>query len=170
MASSAVGAAAHVAAQSSARPRVVRVPADPPLEASCECADFHRQKAVEFPTVQEQVIVREIPEIRVVEETQEQIVDMTRVVPQERDRQRTVEQIADAPIPRTVEGIVEVIKSVPQGRVSRRIVEQVGDVLVPQVIEDIVEVVRFTPTKSAPRSVQRNRSWISPSRRWRGKL
>ena len=52
------------------------------------------QNIVEIPTVQEQVIVQEIPEVQVVEQIQEQIVETIKVDPLER---RTICELIRAP-------------------------------------------------------------------------
>ena len=52
---------------------------------------------VDFPTVQEQVIVQENPEIQFMERIQEQIVETIKKVPQERVQQRTVEHVLRVP-------------------------------------------------------------------------
>merc|ERR550532_1064583 len=78
------------------------------------------QKVVEIPTVQEIVTVQEIPEVQVIEMMQEvpqivqkpveqfvrQLVEVVKVVPQERVSNRTVEQIVDVPVPMVQEEIV----------------------------------------------------------------
>ena len=50
------------------------------------------QNIVDIPTVQEQVIVQGIPEVQVVEQIQEEIVEAIKVNPLERVQQRAVEQ------------------------------------------------------------------------------
>merc|ERR1712032_363258 len=67
----------------------------------------------------------------------EEIVEIAKIISQERVQQRTVEQVVDVPVPQVVEEIVEIAKIIPQERVQQRTVEQVVDVPVPQVVEEI---------------------------------
>ena len=60
------------------------------------------QIIVDIPTVQDQVIIQEIPEVQVVERIQEQIKDSIKVVPEERAQQHIVEQIVDVTVPRRI--------------------------------------------------------------------
>ena len=53
-------------------------------------------------TVQDQVIIQEIPEVQVVERIQEQTMDPIKVVPEERVQQHIVEQIVNVPMPRRI--------------------------------------------------------------------
>ena len=59
-------------------------------------------------------------------------------VPQERVQNRTLEQIVDFPVPRTMEAIVEVVPSLPQERVQNRTLEQIVGVPVPRTMEERV--------------------------------
>ena len=74
---------------------------------------------VENSTVQEQVIVPEIPELQVMERIQAQIVESIKEVPQERVQQRTVEQIMHAPAPQTQEQVI--VQEIPEVQVVVRI-------------------------------------------------
>ena len=51
------------------------------------------------PTVLEELIMEDIPEVQVVERIQEQNLVARKTIPQERGQQRTVEQIANVPVP-----------------------------------------------------------------------
>ena len=53
-------------------------------------------------TVQDQVIIQEIPEVQVVERIQEQTMDPIKVVPEERVQQHIVEQIVNVTVPRRI--------------------------------------------------------------------
>ena len=84
----------------------------------------------------------------------EEILEVIKVISQERESERIVVLIFDVPVlqvleeivvavSQVVEEILEVFKVIPQERVSEFFVEQVVDVPVPQVLEDIVAVVRL---------------------------
>ena len=77
----------------------------------------------------------------------EEILEVIKVISQERESEFFVEQIFDVPVLQVLEEIVEeileVIKVIPQEWVSEFFVEQIVDVPVPQVFEDIVEVARL---------------------------
>ena len=60
------------------------------------------QNIVDIPTVQDQVIIQETPEVQVVERIQEQTMDPIKVVPEERMQQHIVEQIVDVTVPRRI--------------------------------------------------------------------
>ena len=86
------------------------------------------QNVVGGSTLQEQMIIQKIPEVQVDERIQEQIVETTKVVAQERVQQRTVEQIVDVCVPQVQERSVELVKVILQERVSERIGEKIVDV------------------------------------------
>eukprot|EP00971_Amphidinium_carterae_P172822 3425841-Amphidinium_carterae.1 len=69
-----------------------------------------------------QVINRNVEQILdvPVPQTVEEIVNVPKIVPQERVQNRVVEQIVDVPVPQTVEEIVNVPKIVPQERKQNR--------------------------------------------------
>ena len=73
-------------------------------------------------------------------------VEQAQYIPQERDQQRTVEQIIDIFAPPAVEDIVEV----PQERISVCIVEQIISVPVLPSLEETVEGVMFDPAGTSP--------------------
>ena len=79
----------------------------------------------------EQIADVHVPEIM------EEIVEVAKIVQQERDQQHIVEEIVDAPVPQFLEEMVEVIKAIPQERISERIFEQVVNVP-----EETLEVVK----------------------------
>ena len=60
------------------------------------------QNIVDIPTVQDPVIIQDVPEVQVVERIQEQAVDPIKVVPEERVQQHIVEQIVDVTVPRRI--------------------------------------------------------------------
>ena len=116
--------------------------------------------AVENPTVSEQVVVSEIPEVPSMERIQEQIAE---TIPQERDR-RTVEQnvcmsvptvqeqtfVQEIPGTQVVERIQkQIAETIPQERVQRN-VEQNVRTSVPTVQEQ-----RFVPEKPGAQGVER---------------
>ena len=74
-----------------------------------------------------------------------EIVEVAKIVQQERVQQRTVEEIIDVPVPQCVEESVEVIKAIPQERISERTCEQIMDEPVPQAMGEIVEVFELSP-------------------------
>ena len=55
--------------------------------------------------------------------TRIEIVEVVKVIPQERISERIVEQIVDVPVPQIMEEIVEVVQIIPQERVQNRKVE-----------------------------------------------
>ena len=79
------------------------------------------QNIVQNSAVQEHEIVQENSELQVMERIQEQIVEITKEVPQERVQQRTVEQIVRVPVPQIQEQVV--VQEIPQ--VVERIQEQI---------------------------------------------
>ena len=57
-----------------------------------------------------------------------EIVEVVRLIPQERVHQRTVEQIVHVPAPQVAEEIAEVVQMIPQERISKRIIDRIVDV------------------------------------------
>ena len=57
-----------------------------------------------------------------------EIIEVVRLIPQERVQQRTVEQIVHIPVPQVVEEIAEVVQIIPQERVSKRIIDRIVNV------------------------------------------
>merc|ERR1719261_1634916 len=92
-----------------------------------------RQQFVEIPTVQEVVEERIVEEIQIREV--QQVVQVPKIVPQERVQQRQVEQIVDVPVPMMVEEIVHVPEITTQERVQHQMVDQFVDVPVPMTQE-----------------------------------
>ena len=82
----------------------------------------------------------------------EEILEVIKVIPQERESERVVEQIfdvpvlqvleeiVDVPVSQVVEEILEVFKVIPQERVLVFIVGQIVDVPVLHVLEEIVKL------------------------------
>jgi len=101
---------------------------------------------VEIPTVQAVMQVQEIPGIQTVERVEglvqknqrpaapaaAQTLEVPKIIPHERVRQRTVEQVVEVSVPHEVEETVEVAGILPQKRVQQRTVEQAVDMPVPQ--------------------------------------
>ena len=87
----------------------------------------------------EQIV--DVPVPQVVEE----VVQVDRIVPQERVQQRTVEQIVEVPVPQMVEEVVHV----PQIQVQERIVQNI----VEQIVEVPRQIVSTSPTASPRRKV-----------------
>ena len=81
-----------------------------------------------------QVTIEYVPQVMA------EIVEVVRVIPQERVQQRTVEQIVDVPVPQVVEEIVEVVQIIPQGRLSVRINDRI--VSVPVVMQRLVPIIQ----------------------------
>merc|ERR1712032_294706 len=89
----------------------------------------------------------------------EEVVQVAKIIPQERVQQRTVEQVVDVPVPQVVEEIVEQVVDVPvpqtveevvqvpqvqvQEKIVQRAVEQVVQVPLPQVVEKVIEVPKI---------------------------
>ena len=73
-------------------------------------------------------------------------VEQVQYIPQERDQQRTVEQIIGVFAPPAVEDIVEVT----QDRISACIVEQIISVPVLLSLEETVEGVMLDPARTSP--------------------
>ena len=63
-----------------------------------------------------------------VPQVMEEIVEVVRLIPQERVQQPTVEQIVDFSGPQVVEEIVEVVQIIHQERISERIIDRIVDV------------------------------------------
>ena len=76
------------------------------------------------------------------------------VIPQERVQNRTLEQIEDFPVLRTMEAPVDVVLSTPQERVLNRTQEQIVGVPVPPITEAAVEVVREKPLERVQNRTQ----------------
>ena len=85
-----------------------------------------------------------------VPEMGEQLVEVPETISQDRIRQRTVEQIVDAPVPQAVEELpMEVSKDFAQDRIQQRAVEQIIENPANSVAEMIVEVpVIQTPERT----------------------
>ena len=58
----------------------------------------------------------------------EDIVEVVRLIPQERVQQRTVEQIVHVPVPQAVEEILEVVQIILKERILERIIDRIVDV------------------------------------------
>ena len=79
----------------------------------------------------------------------EQLLEVPETVSQDRIRQRTVEQIVDAPVPQVVEELAESFKVFSQDRIQQRAVEQIIENPANSVAEMIVEVpVIQTPERT----------------------
>ena len=87
---------------------------------------------MEFLPVQEHVIVREIPEVQVIERIKEQI-----------GPERTEEQIGDIPVPPFVEETVEEVQVMLHDRLQERTVA-------PQIQDQIFENVQVIPRELFP--------------------
>ena len=88
-----------------------------------------------------------------VPQIQEQIVEVSNTIPQERISERIVEYTRDVPVPQIREQIVEVVNNFPQERISERTAEQTVDVTTPQILEEIVEAVSATHERVQQRTV-----------------
>ena len=94
------------------------------------------KQIVDDPVVQ----IVQIPQVHVVEKTDEIPVMTQRHISQDRIQQRTVEQIVDAPVPQTVKELTEVSKVFSQDRIQQRVVEQtIEDPAIP-LVEKTVEM------------------------------
>ena len=69
-----------------------------------------------------QVTIEYVP--KVVDE----IIEVVRLIPQERVQKRTVEQIVHVPVPQVVEEIAEVVQIIHQERISKRVIDRIVDV------------------------------------------
>ena len=69
-----------------------------------------------------QVTIEYVPQVM------EEIVEIVRLIPQERVQQCTVEQIVDDHVPRVVEEIAEVVQIILLERILERIVDRIVDV------------------------------------------
>ena len=58
----------------------------------------------------------------------DEILEVVRLIPQERFQQRTVEQIVNVTVSQVVEEIAGVVQIILQERVSKRIIDQIVDV------------------------------------------
>ena len=72
-----------------------------------------------------------------------------RLISQDRDEQRTIEQIVHATVPQIPEETARGVKVIPQELSPERIVEQIVIIYVPQVVEEIAErtVVQIIPQR-----------------------
>ena len=74
-----------------------------------------------------------------------EIIEVVRLIPQERVQQHTVEQIVDVPVPQVVEEIAEVVQIIHQERISERIIDRIVDVpVVMQRQEPTIQTVQKT--------------------------
>merc|ERR1719261_2263090 len=101
-----------------------------------------RQQIVEIPTVQEVVEERIIDELQIVE--MQQVVQVPKIVPQERVQHRQVEQIVDIPVPMQVEEVVHVPMIVQENRHHHVHVDHHVDIHVPHEREEIVHIPEIT--------------------------
>ena len=82
-----------------------------------------------------------------------EIDEVVRSISQERDEQRTIEQIKNMTVPQIQEQIVRGVKVIPQEHSPERIVEQIVIIHVPHVLEEFVENFQIIPRRVAsPRS------------------
>ena len=72
----------------------------------------------------------------------EEIVEVIRLVPQERIQERIEEEIIDVSDPQMTEDIVEVVKRIPEERAQNCAVEHIVDVPVPQIRKEIGEEIQ----------------------------
>ena len=95
---------------------------------------------------------------------QEEIDEVIKLSPAKRITERTVEHIADVPVPQTLEEDVEVVKAVkivPQERFSAKICEQIVDAPVPRAVDEPVlpfqgktdEVIKLFPEERTPKRI-----------------
>ena len=82
---------------------------------------------MENPTVLEQVIVQENSELQDMERIQEQIVESSKEILQDRVQQRTVEHTMRMPVP-TVQGQM-IVQDIPDAQVVERIQKQVAETI-----------------------------------------
>ena len=80
-----------------------------------------------------------------VQQTTAESVEVETLIPQECIRQRTVEVVADVPVPRTQERINDMTKVIFQERISERIVEQIADVLLLETVDETVKANQPVP-------------------------
>ena len=69
-----------------------------------------------------------------------QLLEVPKIIPQDRIQQRTVEQIVDVPVPQVVEELAEVFKVYSRDEVHKRFVEQTIETPSTAIAEMIVEV------------------------------
>ena len=68
-------------------------------------------------------------------------------MPEERIRERIVEETSDVPVPHAVEEILEAVKFIPEDEVQNYTVEQLVDVTVPQIREETGQVTQLFPVR-----------------------
>ena len=64
----------------------------------------------------------------------EEIVEVVKVIPQERVQQRTVKRIIDVPLRQVMEEIVGVVHCIPMESIPERVVEHIVDTQEPQIV------------------------------------
>ena len=69
-----------------------------------------------------QVTIEYVPQVV------DEIIEIVRLIPQERVQQRTVEQIVHVPVPQVVNKIAGVVQITPEERFSKRIIDRIVDV------------------------------------------
>ena len=69
-----------------------------------------------------QVTIQYVPKIV------DEIIEVVRLIPQERVQQRAREQIVHVSVPPVVEEIAGVVQIIPQERISKRIIDRIVDV------------------------------------------
>ena len=79
--------------------------------------------------------------IEYVSDVMEEILEVVRLILQERVQQRTVEQIVHVPVSKVVEEIAGVLQIVHQERISERLIDRI--VAVPVVMQRQVSVIQF---------------------------
>ena len=75
----------------------------------------------------------------------EEIVEVVRLIQQERIQQRTVEQTVDVPVPQVVEEMVDVLQIILLERISERIIDRIVDV--PVVMQSQVRIIQTVQKK-----------------------
>jgi len=86
----------------------------------------------------------------------DQVIEVPRIIRQERIHHRQVEQIVEVPVPEIVEEIVEVPALIHKARALQRNVDQLVEIAVPEVVEETVEVPKIvTRERIRQRSVEK---------------
>ena len=86
------------------------------------------------PDDETQVTIEYVPKVV------DKIIEVVRLIPQERVQQRTVEQILHVPVPQVVEEIAAVVQIILQERISKRIIDRIVDV--PVVMQRQVPIIQ----------------------------
>ena len=73
----------------------------------------------------------------------EEIIEVVKLIPQDKVENRTVEHIVAAFVPQIHEDLVDVIRFIPQERISDLVVEQIVDIPDPKIREPSVEVANI---------------------------